>query len=156
MQNQARVNPWWAALTVWSVVNAVNVLQSIGFFSRVVTGTRTINHLLGYGIVALAAPAVLTIIAFVRARTGWRQWSGPAVFLAFIVLMVLVEYIWQIEFRSPMRYDILVPYLTLFFGSIILMGFPMFHMDRRLWLGTVVTTILLLVSMGFAMYMGVG
>jgi hypothetical protein len=70
--------------------------------------------------------------------------------------MVLVEYIWQIEFRSPMRYDILVPYLTLFFGSIILMGFPMFHMDRRLWLGTVVTTILLLVSMGFAMYMGVG
>ena len=70
--------------------------------------------------------------------------------------MVVVEYIWRVEFRSPMRYDILVPYLVLFFGSILLMGLPMFHINRRLWLVTVVTTVLLLGSMGFAMYMGVG
>ena len=55
-----------------------------------------------------------------------------------------------------MRYDILVPYLVLFFGSILWMGLPMFRMNRRLWLVTVVTTVLLLGSMGFAMYMGVG
>jgi hypothetical protein len=72
------------------------------------------------------------------------------------MLMVIVEYIWQVEFRSPMRYDILVPYLVLFFGSILLMGLPMFRMNRRLWLVTVATTVLLLGSMGFAMYMGVG
>jgi hypothetical protein len=70
--------------------------------------------------------------------------------------MIVVEYIWRVEFRSTMRYDILVPYLVLFFGSIMLMGLPMFRMNRRLWLVTVVTTVLLLGSMGFAMYMGVG
>lgn len=156
MQTQARVNPWWAALTVWGLVNAVNILQSAGFLSRVVTGSRVINHLLGYGIVALAVPAVLAIVAFIRARAGWRHWIGPATFLAFILLMVVVEYIWRVEFRSPMRYDILVPYLVLFFGSILWMGLPMFRMNRRLWLVTVVTTVLLLGSMGFAMYMGVG
>jgi hypothetical protein len=156
MHAQERVNPWWAALTVWGVVNVVNVLQSAGFLSRVVTGSRTINHIFGFGIVALAAPAVLAIFAFVRARTGLRQWIGPAVFLVFIMLMVLVEYIWRVEFRSPMRYDILIPYIVLFFGSILLMGLPMFRMNRRLWLVTVITTILLLGSMGFAMYMGVG
>jgi hypothetical protein len=156
MQAKTRINPWWAALTVWGVVNAVNILQSVGFLSRVVTGSRAINHLLGYGIVALAVPAVLAIVAFVSARIGWRQWIGPAAFLLFVMFMIVVEYIWRVEFRSPMRYEILVPYLVLFFGSILLMGLPMFRINRRLWFVTVVTTILLLGSMGFAMYMDVG
>jgi hypothetical protein len=70
--------------------------------------------------------------------------------------MVVVDYIWPVEFRSPMRYGILVPYLVLFFGSILLMGLPMYRLDRRLWLVTVATTVLLLGSMGIAMRLGVG
>ena len=156
MHTQTRVAPWWAALTVWGVVNAVNVLQAAGFLSRVATGSKVINHILGYGIVALAVPAILALAAFVRARAGWRQWIGPAVYLAFVALSVVVDYAWPVEFRSPMRYSILVPYLLLFFGAILLMGLPMFRMDRRLWLVTVATTILLLGALGAAMYVGVG
>jgi hypothetical protein len=156
MQAPASGDPWWAALTVWGVVNAVNVLQAAGFLSRVRTGSMAINHSLGYVIVALAIPATLAMIAFWRTRAGWLHWVGPAVFLAFVVLMVLVEYIWQVEFRSPMRYGILVPYLSLFFGSILLMGLPMFRLDRRLWLVTVATTVLLLGSMIIAMRAGAG
>ncbi len=156
MQGQIRVDPWWAALTVWGVVNAVNVLQAVGFLSRVVTGNRTINHLLGHVIIALVVPATLALVAFGRARAGWLQWIGPAVYLSFIVILVVVDYAWPVEFRSPRRYGILVPYLLLFFGAILLMGLPMFRMDRRLWLVTVATTVLLLGSMGFAMYKGVG
>jgi hypothetical protein len=95
-------------------------------------------------VVALGVPAFLAIIAFVRVRASWRQWIGPAVFLTFLAFMIIVEYLWRVEFRSPMRYDILAPYLVLFFGSILLMGQPMFHMDRRLWLVTVATSVLLL------------
>ena len=156
MKAQMHVNPWWAALTVWGVVNLVNLLQSAGFLSRVITGNREINHLFGYGIIALGVPAILALAAFIRVRTHWRQWIGPVVFLLFLVFMIFVEYIWRVEFRSPMRYDVLVPYLVLFFGSIVLMGLPMFRMNRRLWLVTVATTILLLGSMLYAMYMGVG
>ena len=156
MKDQMQVNPWWAAFTVWIIVNAINVLQAAGFLSRVVTGNRAINHFLGYGIIALAGPAALATVAFIRSRAGWRLWIGSAAFLVFVVFMVLVEYIWRVEFRSPIHYDILVPYLVLFFGSILLMGLPMFRINRRLWLITAVTTVLLLGSMGFAMYMGVG
>lgn len=85
MHAQTRVGPWWAALTVWGVVNAVNVLQAAGFLSWVYTGSRTINHLLGYGMMALAVPATLALVAFWRARAGclsprrlqfccWGQW----------------------------------------------------------------------------------
>jgi hypothetical protein len=156
MKAQQHVDPWWAALAVWGVVNLVNLLQSAGFLSRVVTGNREINHLLGYGIIALGVPAILALVAFIRVQAHWRQWVGPAVFLAFLAFMIFVEYIWRVEFRSPMRYDVLVPYLVLFFGSILLMGLPMFRMNRRLWLVTVATTMLLLGSMLYAMYMGVG
>jgi hypothetical protein len=156
MQVQTQVDPWWAALTVWGVVNAVNLLQAAGFLSRVCTGNRAVNHLLGYLIVALAAPAAVALVAFLRAGAGWRQWVGPAVYLAFVALSVAVEYVWPVEFRSPVRASILVPYLLLFFGAILLMGLPMFHMDRRLWLVTVATTVLLLASMGLAMRKGVG
>jgi hypothetical protein len=108
------------------VVNAVNVLQSAGFLSRVYTGNREINQLLGL------------------------------VYLAFVGFEVVVDYVWRVEFRVPRRCGILVPYLLLFFGAILLMGLPMFRLNRRLWLVTVATTVLLLASMGVAMYAGVG
>lgn len=156
MSTPARVNPWWAALTVWAVVNAVNVLQAAGFASRVVTGSRALNHLFGYAIVALAVPAATALAGFVRAGAGPRHWLGPAAFLVFIVFMVLVEYVWAVEFRSPVRADILAPYLALFFGSILLMGLPMFRLQRRLWAVTAATTVLLLAAMGAALAAGVG
>lgn len=156
MPVQMKADPWWAALTVWGVVNAVNVLQAAGFLARVRTGSMAINHILGYAIAALAAPATLALVAFWRARADWLQWIGPVVYVAFVALMVGVEYVWPVEFRSPARYGILVPYLLLFFGAILLMGLPMFRMDRQLWLVTVATTILLLGAMGIAMQKGVG
>ena len=156
MKAQTHVNPWWAALTVWGVVNAVNVLQAAGFLSRVYTGSQAINHLLGYAILALGVPATVALVAFVRARAEWRQWIGLVMFLAFLALMVAVDYVWVVEFRSPRRNDILVPYLLLFFGAILLMGVPMYRMERRLWLVTAATSVLLLGSMGAAMYAGVG
>ncbi len=148
--------PWWAAVTVWAVVNAVNVLQTVGFLSRLRTGSMATNHALGYAILALALPAVASLVAFIRAKVGWHAWAGPATFLAFLALMAAVDYAAPIEFRSPARPAILVPYLALFFAAILLMGLPMFSLDRRLWLVTATTTALLLGSMGLAMFTGVG
>ncbi len=148
------VTPWWAALTVWGVVNAVNVLQAVGFLSRVRTGSLAVNHLLGCAMIALAIPSLVALVAFVRAGAGWLHWIGPAVFLAFLALMIVVDYARPVEFRAPMRYDIVVPYLVLFFGAILLMGLPMFRLNRPLWLVTVATTLLLLGSMAVAMRKG--
>jgi len=156
MRAQPNDGPMWAALTVWGVVNAVNVLQTVGFLSRVRTGSMAVNHLLGYAIAALSIPSALALVAFVQARAGWLQWIGSVVFIAFIAFMVVVDYLWPVEFRSPARPGILVPYLVLFFGSILLMGLPMFRINRNLWLVTVATSVLLLGSMAVAMLNGVG
>jgi len=81
---------------------------------------------------------------------------GPIVYLCFVALMLAVDYVAPVEFRSPPRYGILVPYLVLFFGAILLMGLPMFKLNRSYWLVTVTTSALLLASMVSAMRRGVG
>lgn len=58
--------------------------------------------------------------------------------------------------RDPRRHGILVPYLVLFLGAILLMGLPMFRVNRELWLVTVATTVFLLGSMGIPLRRRVG
>ena len=156
MQTPTAGGPWWAALAVWSTVNAVNILQTVGFLSRLRSGSLEVNHLIGYGIILLAVPVLVSLVAFVRSGAGWVHWAGPAAYLAFVSLLIAVEYVRRIEFRSPVRYGILVPYLVLFFGAIFLLGVPMFRLSRPLWLVTVATTACLLASMSVALRAGVG
>jgi len=143
-----------AATVVWLVVNAVNLLQTAGFLTR--PFAAEVNPALGLVIAALSIPATWALGVFVRCRAGWRHIAGPVVFDAFVVLYVLVDRVARIEWRDPVLPSVMVPYLVLFFGSIVLMGLPMYRIDRRRWLVTVATTGALLESMLLAMSMGVG
>ncbi len=91
----SEVAPGWAPVVVWAVVNGVNLLQGIGFLSRIRTRGTAVNHALGFGILALGLP-------------------------------------------------------------FLLMGLPMYTLDRGLWLVTVATTVFHLGAMGAAMRSGVG
>jgi hypothetical protein len=135
---------------VWGVVNAVNLLQAAGFLSRVWTRSMAANHVIGYAILALSAPAAIALVALARSGAGPLHVAGPAVFLAFEGLMAVVDYARPVEFRAPPRWTILSPYLVLFFGSPLLMGLPMYRLHRGLWLITVASTACLLASMFIA------
>jgi hypothetical protein len=143
--------PWWALVTTWGVVNLVNVLQAVGFLSRRGHG-MTVNHRLGIAIAVLAAPASAALVGFALAGSLW--WIGPAVFDAFVLLMLVVDYWRPVEFRNPPRPSVLVPYLVLFFGGILLMGLSMYAESRVLWLVTVATAAFLVSAMGIAMRRG--
>jgi len=139
---------------VWLVVNAVNLLQAAGFATR--PFAPWVNPVLGVVITALAIPATWALVRLIRSRSAGRLLAGPVVFDLFVAFHVLVESVFQIEWRDPVRPEILAPYLALFLGSIFLMGVPMFRINRRRWAVTVVTTIVLLAAMGYATAMGVG
>jgi hypothetical protein len=143
-----------AAVVVWLVVNAVNVLQSVGFVTR--PFAPQVNPVLGLVIAALAVPATWALLVFRRRRAGRLFLAGPLAFDAFVVLFFPVEHLARVQWRDPLVPAIAVPYLVLFFGSIVLMGLPMYRLDRRRWLVTVTTSIILLGSMVYAMSMGVG
>jgi hypothetical protein len=141
----------WPFLTSWAVVNLVNLAQAAGFLSRRRYG-MAVNHALGIAIAILALPATVAALGFLRAGTGW--WIGAVLFDAFVALMLVVDYARPVEFRSPARPAILVPYLLLFFGSILAMGLSMFDVSRALWLVTVATTAGLLAAMLIGMRRG--
>src|ERR1035437_69617 len=143
--------PRWAALTTWVVVNLVNLAQSVGFASRR-SHAMVVNHLLGAVIAMLAVPATVALVGYARAGSPW--WLGPAVFDLFVALMLVVDYLWPVEFRRPAKPAILVPYLLLFFGSILVMGISMFELNRGLWLVTVATSVTLLGTMVRALRQG--
>jgi hypothetical protein len=139
---------------VWGVVNAVSVLQTVGFLTR--PSAPEVNRVLGVVIVALAIPATVALVGFARSGAGWRLVAGPLAFDAFVVVSLVVDYWLDIEFRDPREPAILVPYLLLFFGSIVLMGAPMLRIDRRRWSVTAVTSLALLGAMFWAIGQGVG
>lgn len=143
-----------AAVTTWLVVNAVSLLQSVGFVTR--PFAPGVNPLLGLVMAALAIPATWALLVFRRRRAGLRFTSGPITFDAFVILMLFVEHLARVEWRDPLVPVIAVPYIILFFGSIFLLGLPMYRLDRRRWLVTVSTTVILLGSMLYAMSVGVG
>lgn len=143
-----------AATVVWLVVNAVNVLQAVGFATR--PFAPWVNPVLGLVIAALAIPATWALVIMIRVGAGWRFTAGPLMFDVFVVLLLLVDHLFRIQWREPVIPAIQVPYLVLFFGSIFLMGVPMYRIDRRRWLVTVLTTVLLLAAMVYAISMGVG
>lgn len=144
----------WAAGVIWFVVNAVNVLQAVGFATR--PFAPWVNPVLGVVISALAIPATWALVRLVQLRAGALLVAGPLAFDLFVAFHVLVTYVFRIPWRDPVVPEIQVPYLILFFGSILLMGLPMFRLDRRRWLVTVCTTVVLLIAMVYAMAMGVG
>jgi hypothetical protein len=139
---------------VWLVVNAVNVLQAIGFATRPVA--PWVNAALGVVISGLAIPATWALLRLIRRRSDLHLAAGPLVFDLFVAFHVLVEYVLRIAWRNPVVPEIQIPYLGLFFGSIFLMGLPMYRIDRRRWLVTALTTSLLLLAMVYAIAMGVG
>jgi len=143
-----------AATVVWIVVNAVNLLQAAGFATRPVA--PEVNPALGLVIALLALPATWALVVLVRVRAGWLACVGPVAFDGFVIVLLGVDHLFRVEWRSPLVPAIAVPYLGLFFGSIFLMGLPMLRIDPRRWLVTVGTTVLLLVSMLYAMSRGVG
>ena len=153
MVERRQRGPWAASQTVWLTVNAVCLLQAVGFATRPVS--PQVNHVLGVAIALLAIPATWALVEFIRAGAGRLAPAGPAAFDAFVILMLVVDYVPGVEWRDPARPAIMVPYLALFFGSIVLMGLPMYSIDRRRWLVTAVSAFLLVAAMVYAMSRGV-
>jgi hypothetical protein len=135
-------------------VNAVNVLQSVGFVTR--PFASWVNPVLGVGIALLALPATWALLRLLEHRAGVLLLAGPVAFDLFVAFHVAVEYILRIPWRDPVVIGVQVPYLTLFFGSILLMGLPMYRLDRRRWGVTAVTTTVLLGAMVYAIAIGAG
>src|SRR5512147_2625260 len=64
----------------------------------------------GWIIYALCIPAVAVSMILLRGGKSWSFWLGGLLFLLYAIFGYWVDYVAQIQFRSPVRLSILFPY----------------------------------------------
>jgi hypothetical protein len=81
----------------------------------------------------LCIPAVIVSILMLRGGKEWSFWIGGFIFLLWAIFGLIVEYGFRIQWRDPIVWPILVPYVVLYLGTIMFYWFPVGILSRPLW-----------------------
>lgn len=138
---------------VFLVVNVTAVAQTIGFLSR--PSGPAVQSAMGVVIMLMAVPAAAALLLD-RSTANVVRYAGIVMFVAFALMELVVDYILDVEFRDPRDAAVLIPYLVLFYGSILLMGLSLFRVSLVLWGVTAVTCAALLAATVWAQVRGFG
>jgi hypothetical protein len=87
----------------------------------------------GWIVYALCIPAVMISIILMRGGKDWTFWLGGFLFLVYAVFGYWVDYVAQIQFRSPFRPSITLPYVFLYLVTVMFYWWPLGILSRPLW-----------------------
>jgi len=88
---------------------------------------------IGWIVYALSIPAALVSLALLVGGMPWYFWLSGFLFLALAALGYTVEYRLHIEWRSPPRWSVFVPYVTLYLAMLMFYWWPLAALLRPLW-----------------------
>jgi hypothetical protein len=94
------------------------------------------SYTLKYGwlVYALSLPAVAVSILLLLGGKSWSFWLGGFLFLVYAAFGYWVDYIKGFQWRSPPRYSILVPYVSLYLATVMFYWWPLGLLSRTLWI----------------------
>ena len=88
----------------------------------------------GWIVYALCIPAVIiSIIIIIRGEKPWTFWLGGFLFLVFSIYGYWIDYVKQIQWRAPLNYGVMIPYIFLYLTTIMFYWWPLIQIDKRLW-----------------------
>ncbi|MBG6058766.1 hypothetical protein RCH16_001763 [Cryobacterium sp. MP_M5] len=88
----------------------------------------------GWIVYALGIPAAaLSVLLLAGGAPRW-QWTGGFLYLAWAAFGFVVEYVRQIEWRSPVRWPVFVPYLALYLATSMFYWWPLARVGLWAWL----------------------
>ncbi len=93
------------------------------------------NLAVRYGpiVYALGIPAAIVSFLFVLAGKPWSFWMSGFLFLIWGTFGFIVEYIRHIQWRNPVRWTVLIPYIALYLATIMFYWFPLALLYKPLW-----------------------
>ncbi len=86
----------------------------------------------GWWVYLLGLPAAVVSLALLLAGKAWYFWLGGFLYLAWAVFGLVVEYGLKIEWRSPIRPAVFVPYIALYLAMQMFYWFPLARLARPL------------------------
>jgi hypothetical protein len=87
----------------------------------------------GWIVYALCIPAAAISLLLLRGGKSWTFWLGGLLFVLFAAFGYWIDYVGQIQFRSPVRLSILIPYVVLYLATVMFYWFPVGILSRPLW-----------------------
>ena len=87
----------------------------------------------GWIVYALCFPAAVISVILLLGGKSWSFWLGGFLFLIYAAYGYSIDYIKGIEWRNPLRKDIMFPYVTLYLGTIMFYWWPLALLYRPLW-----------------------
>ena len=88
-----------------------------------------------FGIVVygLGIPAVIVSVVLWVGGQPWYLWIAGLLYLAWAAFGFSVEYLLHINWRAPIRWPIFIPYVLLYFASMMFYWWPLATISRPLW-----------------------
>ena len=87
----------------------------------------------GWIVYALCLPALIISIILLINGKSWSFWLGGFLFVIWSAYGYWIDYIKGINWRNPLRKDIMFPYVTLYLGTIMFYWWPLALLYRPLW-----------------------
>jgi hypothetical protein len=87
----------------------------------------------GWLLYVLALPAFVVSLILLRGGKSWSLWLGGVIFLVWGLYGFIVEYVRRIEWRSPIRWSVFVPYVFLYLATVMFYWWPVAIVSRPLW-----------------------
>jgi hypothetical protein len=94
---------------------------------------ETYTKKFGWIVYALCIPAAVISIILLLGGKSWSFWFGGFLFLIYAAYGYWIDYIKEIQWRNPLRKDIMFPYVTLYLGTIMFYWWPLALLYRPLW-----------------------
>jgi hypothetical protein len=87
----------------------------------------------GWIVYALGIPAVVISIVLLLGGKSWSFWLGGFLFLVYAAYGYWIDYVKQIEWRNPLRWSIMVPYVFLYLSTVMFYWWPLGILNRASW-----------------------
>jgi hypothetical protein len=99
-----------------------------------------LNLAIRYGVIVYAAsiPAALTSIYLLLSGMSWYFYLGGFIYLIWASYGYYVEYVRRIQWRSPIRWTVFGPYVSLYLSVAMFFWWPLATIDKSLWYGCAV------------------
>jgi hypothetical protein len=87
----------------------------------------------GWIIYALGVPAAVLSVALLIAGKAWYFWIAGFLYTAWAAFGYVVDIARPVEWRSPIRWPVLLPYLVFYMGCQMFFWWPVARIGRAYW-----------------------
>jgi hypothetical protein len=116
---------------IWAFL--LQIILIIHFFiRRRFFETYTLKY--GWLVYAMCFPALLISIILLSGGKPWTLWIGGFLFLIYAIFGYWIDYVKGIQWRKPLRKEIMFPYVTLYLVTIMFYWWPLYPLSLTLWL----------------------